>query len=563
MNRIERCLHALRWPIVILAVLLMLMLTWWVMPVELGGAAGLFGVIGFLSVGPMAYIIYYLLALNYVAVLIITLRQLLPQGNPIGPRLAYNSPPQRRAVLTVSLMCAGLSTGFLITAFESLNLWVTFIYAKEFTTPETHLFRAGPGMAVALIAWACWLGVLTKFWQNGNRNEQISKALSRLTLMAMLLLIFAGLAHGVSMNNHPMVPHQALGSYTGLVFGLTVLIWCFNVWAIRLFFLPAYHKAVALKQSLADDTRKRGKTSYAFKFIFFMRRLVFVATALIMGVILWALVTDVLVRVPVGAGALKNLESWTHYWLMPDHGIRGIFGFYPATKLAHLGMSAFGLLLFVGSQILFELPLHNYLQKLTSKGRLSWANAIGLATPLAGLTVGAASLILEYMGKWSQYTIDAGMVSDRRYFGIIFQPTFWIALPIFVGSYIFWLILIRVVRLPGTFFFQRAQILYALFVAATIELFISGMIQSVSYGYGGAFYDKGTFTSICTAGAITLWTLLPALRLTYAGQDYMAIVNPIHPPHVPPATVAGTTIVTHEVDHDVTFDDAEQTVETK
>lgn len=533
MSRIDQLLYTLRWSLVILTGLMMLALIWWVFPPELGGAAGLLGVIGFLAVGPTAYVIYYLLALNYVAVLLITLRQLFPQGSLIGLRLAHDMPPQRRAVLTTSLMAAALCTGFVITGFESQNLWSTLIFNAEFTTLETHLFRAGPGMAVALFAWAIWITVLGRFWRAGNRYEQISIALTRLALTAMLLVIFAALVHGTGIKRHPELQHQALGSYTGLVLGMTVLIWICNVWAIRLFFLPAYHKAVELKQSLADDKRKHGHMSNTFRFIYFMRRLVFVGTALAMGAILWALVTDILIRVPVGSIALKHLEVWTGYWLIPDHGIRGILGFYPATRIAHLGMSVFGLSLFLISQILFELPLRNYLHSLTQKGRLSWLNAIGLAVPLAGLSVGAASLILEYMGMWGQYTIDAGSASSRRYFGIIFQPTFWIALPVLIGSYIFWLTMLRTIKLPGTMFFQRTQILYAIFVTATIELFIAGMIQSVSYGYGGAFYDKGTFTSICTSGAVTLWVLLPALRLTYAGQEYMAITSPIHDPAIP------------------------------
>lgn len=533
MSRIEKYLYAMRWPLVVMTGALMLLLMWWILPPELGGAAGLLGVIGFLAIGPTAYVIYYLLALNYVAVLLITPRQLFPQGSPIGPRLAYHKPPQRRAILTAALMAAALSTGFVITLFESMNLWATLIYNSEFTTLETHLFRAGPGLAVALCAWAIWIAVLTRFWRHGNRYEQLSIMLWRLSYAAMLLLIFAALVHFWAIKQHPFLLQQALGSYTGLVLGMTVLIWTSNVWVIRLFFLPAYHQAVKLKQAMADDTPKRGRMSYTFRFIFFFRRLVFVITALIMAIILWLLVTDILIRVPIGAKALKLLELWTGYWLLPEHGIRGILGFYPATRIAHLGMSAVGLMSFVVSQMLFELPLRNYIHHLTHRGRLPWINAIGLAGPLAMLTVGAASLVLEYMGRWSQYVVAAGGVSDRRYFGMIFQPTFWIALPILIGSYFFWLLLIRSIKLPGTFFFQRTQFLYGIFVAATIELFIAGMIQSVSYGFGGSYFDRGTYTSICASGAVALWTLLPALRLTYAGQDYLAITAPILVPASP------------------------------
>lgn len=528
MGRTEKMLYASRWPLSVLAGLLMLTLAWWVLPPELGGAAGLLGVIGFLSVGPTAYVLYYLLALNYIAVLLISLRQIFPQGQPIGPRLAYASPPQRRAIFTAALMCAALSTGYVVTIFEWGDLWVLYIFSSEFTTLETHLFRAGPGMAIALLAWAIWIAVLSRYWHRGSRFEQISTILWRLALAAMILLILAAAVHGIALRRHPQVQHQALGSYTGLVLGMTVLIWTFLVWSIRLFFLHAHRSAVQLKLSHADDTRVHGHMSYTFRFIFFVRRFVFLATAITMGVVLWMLVTDILVRVPIGLLALRHLELWTGYLLLPDHGIRGILGFYPATKSAHLFMSVFGLSVFLASQILFEIPLHRYMRHLTQKGRLSWVNAIGLALPLSGLSVGATALVLESMDKWSHYVVAAGSVTDRRFFGIIFQPTFWIAMPVLIGSFIFWLILLRVVKLPGTFFFQRAQLLYTLFVAATIELFVAGMIQTVSYGYGGAFYDRGTYTSICTSAAVTLWTLLPALRLTYAGQDYMAITNPIH-----------------------------------
>ena len=60
-----------------------------------------------------------------------------------------------------------------------------------------------------------------------------------------------------------------------------------------------------------------------------------------------------------------------------------------------------------------------------------------------------------------------------------------------------------------------------------IWLFIAGMIQSVSYGYGGQFYNRGTYTTICLAAAVTLWTFIPALRLIYSGQDYAILTQPM------------------------------------
>lgn len=527
MTRLDHISYLMRWPLWVISVLLFACLAWWVLPPELGGAAGLVGVIGFLPVSFEGIVTYYLLSLNYLVIGAFTIRYMFPMRKPLGQRLARHSPPSRPLILTVSLMGGALTTGLVLTFLEWMDNWSSIIFSDEFTTLDTHFFRTGPGMAVALISWAIWIAILTSRWTQGDRYTQIAHALARLSLGAMVLLMFAAYVQNLTMQRDPQAAHQMLGSYTGLMLGVSVLIWTICVAAARIYFLPAYHAAAALQHAAVDDTIIRGRMSVTFRLIYMSRKIAFAVVMLIMAVVLWLIVTDILVRVPIGSLTLRHLSIWTGHWLLPDHGIRGIMGLYPASRIMHLLMSVIGLFFFILSQSLFELPLRGYLQNLTQHGRLRWANAIGLAMPVSGLVLGAAAILLEHLGLWSQYIVLAGGVGDRQVMGLIVQPTFWISLPVLVGSFLVLAPVFRFMPLRSTRYQQRAQILFTLFVVATLELFLAGMIQSVSYGYGGQFYNRGTYTTICIGAAVTMWTFIPALRLIYAGQDYAILTQPL------------------------------------
>lgn len=527
MRRVDAILYRLRWPEVILSSLLMLGLIWWVLPTELFGAAGLVGVIGFLPVSFVGHVVYYLLALNFVTILLLAVRYMFPPAAPVAIHLAREQPASRSMVLTTGMMIGALLTGAALSIFEVLDIWANIVYSSEFTTMETHLFRAGPGMAIAMIGWAGSIVLLQRYWRRGDTMTQLALASQRLAIAAMLLLILAAIVHNHALKRDPDMIHQALGSYTGLVLGLTVLIWSLLVASVRHFFIADYHQARIAQQQWEDKPRPRGKMSLTFKLVYMCRQLAFAVISLTLAVVLWLMFTDIFIRIPMGSMTLRHLSITSGYWLLPEHGIRGMFGFYPASKLMHLMMSLFGVTLFLLSQYLFEKPWRSSLQSLTTAGRFSWANAAGIAIPAAGLTGGALAMAMEKIGRWSHAITAAGPVSDRRHFDIIFEPTFWIAMPVLVISFVFWMCLMRRLPLTGHLFYRRSQVLFTLFVVATTELFLAGMIQSISYGYGGQYWNRGTFTTMCVGASVTLWTCIPALRLIYAGQDYLALTAQI------------------------------------
>jgi hypothetical protein len=311
------------------------------------------------------------------------------------------------------------------------------------------------------------------------------------------------------------------------VLGLTVLVWSLMVASIRHFFIADYHQARIAQHRWEDRPRPRGRMSLTFRLVYMCRQLAFTVVALTLAVVLWLMFTDIFIRIPLGSMTLRHIWLSSGYWLLPEHGIRGMFGFYPASRLMHLMMTLVGVTLFLLSQYLFDRPWRGSLQSLTTVGRFSWANAAGIAIPAAGLTGGALAMAMEKIGRWSHVITAAGPVSSRRHFDIIFEPTFWIAMPVLIISFIFWMCLMRWLPLRGHLFYRRSQVLFTLFVVATTELFLAGMIQSISYGYGGQYWNRGTFTTMCVGASVTLWTCIPALRLIYAGQDYLALTAQI------------------------------------
>lgn len=79
---------------------------------------------------------------------------------------------------------------------------------------------------IMLVLWIAWASVFFVYWRQGDRATRLGKVIRGL-IGGSLLEGF--IATGVFVwNPHNEGCYCTRGSYTGLVFGATVLLWCFG-----------------------------------------------------------------------------------------------------------------------------------------------------------------------------------------------------------------------------------------------------------------------------------------------------------------------------------------------
>ena len=91
-----------------------------------------------------------------------------------------------------------------------------------------------------LAVWAIWAAVFFVYWRSGDRYTQWTRIIRALVAGSFLELF---VATGVYVwNPHKEECYCARGSYTGLVFGGTVLLWAFGPGIILLFLRERYRR---------------------------------------------------------------------------------------------------------------------------------------------------------------------------------------------------------------------------------------------------------------------------------------------------------------------------------
>lgn len=160
---------------------------------------------------------------------------------PVGKwriRLADKARPMKTAVASAAFAAMLLSVGLLTTLLELTNLW-EHVIKKGFTL---YMF-----WGVMLVLWAVWAGVFYMYWQGGDQYTQLTRMIRGLLAgTAVESLIATGV---FAANPHQENCYCARGSYTGLIFGASALLWCFGPGVILLF-LREHHRAMSLGEPL-------------------------------------------------------------------------------------------------------------------------------------------------------------------------------------------------------------------------------------------------------------------------------------------------------------------------
>jgi hypothetical protein len=146
-------------------------------------------------------------------------------------RLSETARPMRTAVPAAAVMAMMLSLAWIATLLEWIGLWDEAVDGDRW-----RVFPLG-----VWIAWLLWAAVFFAYWRKGTRFEQLRKMAKGLIVGSVLELF---VATGVFLwNKDDDDCWCARGSYTGLVFGATVMIWAFGPGLLFLFLREAqYHE---------------------------------------------------------------------------------------------------------------------------------------------------------------------------------------------------------------------------------------------------------------------------------------------------------------------------------
>jgi hypothetical protein len=143
-------------------------------------------------------------------------------------RMAETGRPMKTAVAAAAWVAAMLTLAATAVVLELVDVWDDIMddegYAKYV-------------MGALLVLWILWAIVFYAYWRSGTRLHQLGTMVRGLIVGSFLELFVAA---GVFIwKEDPDDCYCARGSYTGLVFGATVMIWAFGPGLIFLFLREA------------------------------------------------------------------------------------------------------------------------------------------------------------------------------------------------------------------------------------------------------------------------------------------------------------------------------------
>jgi hypothetical protein len=173
---------------------------------------------------------YWMHLVLFLGLLLLTQWMFLRPRRGWSLRLSESARPMRTAVLGAAIMAMMLSLAWVATLLESIGLWDDALDGDRWLA-----FPIG-----AWIVWLLWAAVFYVYWRKGTRFEQLRKMAKGLIVGSVLELF---VATGVFLwNKEDDDCWCARGSYTGLVFGATVMIWAFGPGLVFLFLREARYR---------------------------------------------------------------------------------------------------------------------------------------------------------------------------------------------------------------------------------------------------------------------------------------------------------------------------------
>lgn len=249
--------------------------------------------------------------------------------------------------------------------------------------------------------------------------------------------------------------------------------------------------------------------------LYHSRKLLFTLWAFLMTLVIWLLLTDLIIRDPIGAFMLKHLSLWYGFWPMYEHGIRGSMAIYPETRQAHWIITLAGLGIFFITQVLFLEPGRKWRRHLVHRTPASTYVYVMAAFPAALLTVSLLTSVLEAAGLWRYIPGETYHALGCRWFPQAMMT--WLTLLVAWSA---WARIFETSFRKGDRYMQLAGMTYCLFVASAICLGVASVVQIHMVGFISSYWLSGSYTGIMLSSSVMLWTLIPALVLIYSGKTY-------------------------------------------
>ena len=157
-------------------------------------------------------------------------------------RMAKRQRPKWPVVLAAALITGFLTAGTLATILQASDQWHEVFDSSWQVAPAKVTISTSTLMISSPVLFAAiWVLLLAWLWKHGTRFEQINVLTLTLGAASLLLVIFSLTIQRRSTISGVWWGPSA-GSYTGLIFAGTVLLWAWTARHVLLFAYPTYER---------------------------------------------------------------------------------------------------------------------------------------------------------------------------------------------------------------------------------------------------------------------------------------------------------------------------------
>lgn len=170
---------------------------------------------------------YYAASLIFLGVVLAAQWALLTPAGGWRPRATEQARPALRSAVAAGLMAMLLSSALLATFAELLGMWerwTTRVESIRGTGSADILQDFRPLWVAMAVLWFVWATVFWGFFRTESHRSAVARTLRWLLTPSVLCVLVAAPVHATRTGEC----HCAKGSYTGLVFGITVAVWLFG-----------------------------------------------------------------------------------------------------------------------------------------------------------------------------------------------------------------------------------------------------------------------------------------------------------------------------------------------
>jgi hypothetical protein len=184
--------------------------------------------------GEFSRIVYAIQASTYLLLLLLSQWLFLRQRGTWRLDTVGGARLTRTSALIAGLIVMLVTVGLLPTLMEIPDLWRAVTLADPSGAIDTSDFRQQLGVVwvVMLFVWVTWAGIFWNYGRNLDRYTFTGKVIRKLLAGTFVELFIAATAHAWVVRTRGSDCYCTRGSYTGIVFGMTALVWLFGpgVW---------------------------------------------------------------------------------------------------------------------------------------------------------------------------------------------------------------------------------------------------------------------------------------------------------------------------------------------